>query len=65
MNNISDLTKIIKQKRKEREGLEIDIKASIVIIEECLSYINLNNLDELKSLKNIMKQTLSSLKEKL
>lgn len=65
MSKLYDLTKIIFKKKKEKEGIEIDVKASIILIEECLTYIDFNDLEELSELKKQMRAAVSELKKKL
>lgn len=61
--NVIDLTSIIKKKKEEESKKLLDIEASLVCVNKCLEYVNLNKLPELEEFKKVAKQTLIRLKK--
>ena len=64
MSQIVDITKKLEEKVKEQRDRKLDIEASYAAIETCLKIININDLEELKSLKTSMRLTLKELRKK-
>lgn len=63
MDNLIDIVSIIKKRKEERNKKLLDIEASLVCLNQCLEYINLNNLPEMEEFKKITKQTMIKLKK--
>lgn len=63
MSKIVSITKLRTEAEKARNKKMIDVKASCVLIEECLLYLNMNDLEELKNVKSEMEDVLKKLKK--
>lgn len=63
MNKIINLQKIQLEAKKERENTYVHAQASIVVLEKCMTYLNMNNLSELQNVKNTINKTLKELRE--
>ena len=62
-NNILTISKILMDKRKNKEKESIDLKASHEAITICLKYLEMNQLKQLSNLKNSMKKVLKTLEK--
>jgi DNA-binding protein H-NS len=62
---ISDLIekqkKTQEEKKKQDRKRKTDLSASYAAIENCLNFLNMNNIQELNHLKSSMKQTMKTL----
>lgn len=51
------------KKRKAAQDKYIDAQASYTVLDECLKFLSMNNMEELKSVKKEIKRTMNELKE--
>jgi len=65
LTEIIDLDAIRIRKKSAKSQKELDINASIVIIENCLKMLNNNNLPQLQCLKKELQDTLKILKKEI
>jgi len=63
MGEIVSLEEIRITKKKEREQRKLDIHASHITLDNCLKFLNMNNLPELVNIKRDIERTLIKLEE--
>ena len=61
--NIISINKIIQKNKEKKEQRDLDIKASVEILVKCLFLLNMNDLEELKSLKKDINLKIKELKK--
>ena len=59
--NIISINETIKKKKQAKNMRELDIQASYICIEQCLQYLEMNDLPEIKDLKDKMKESMKEL----
>jgi len=65
LTEIIDISCLREKRRVTKNKKELDVKASIVVIEQCLFMLNNNNLPQTELLKKELSKTLKSLKKEL
>jgi hypothetical protein len=63
VNDLIDINKFLEDKKTKIQLKKFHASASFTIINNCLAYLNMNNLAELEILKVLMKRTLKELKK--
>jgi len=60
--NIIDIEEIRSIKASENNKRILDAKASLTVISQCLKFIEMNSMPELRNVKAIMRKTMHQLK---
>jgi len=63
MKNIIDIGELRKNAIKVQELRSLDIKASYIILEQCIKQLKLNTLPELNELKKTIFKTMNNLRK--
>ena len=63
MGNVVSLQDIKTEIKKSSESKYVHARASLTVLENCLNYLNMNNLDELQDVKKEIVVAIKSLRE--
>ena len=65
MGKVVNLQDVRANKNKQLEGKQLDAKAAHALINQCLTYLNMGTLEEIKPLKSHMISTMKQLEKKI
>lgn len=63
MSKLVELVKIIEQNKAENDQRTLDAKASYTVLENCVKFLDMNNMPELEAVKLEIRKTMKELKD--
>lgn len=59
---VFSIEKILQSRKEDSNQRKVDLEASYVLLEQCLFYLDMNEVQELKRVKKELRQTMKELK---